>query len=456
MAVLEIDSAPRCRVPVRFSRHVFWLLWFTVIVIAAAFYYPKAADHRSAFVRWRPQVLKFGEGVNIYDKFYFPNPPILPITLGPLMVLPPVAGAMAWFGIKVVLTTMSLVLCLQIVKPRDRPFPPFFQSAVLILSMRPILGDLHHGNINLLILFLIVAMFHAWRHGYDALAGLLLGLAISYKVTPALFIFYFAYKRSWRMVGFTFLGLALFLVAVPSLIIGPQFNFQCLQMWWHRMLTPFLVEGSTSPQEINQSLMGVLTRLFTEITPGTNRYDLHLDVNLVSWPPNLVSHLIKALAVGLVGLLACFCRTKITDRRDPRLLGEVALVVLTMLFVSERSWKHHFVTLLLPYTYLVWEFYYPRNRPGRDWTLGGVLIASFLLMATTSSEFGGLFADGKGHEIAQGYGMFLWAAVLIYAAVAWRLWARRGDQAAGWATSDLGHAPHLAYRKADAGRLVAG
>jgi alpha-1,2-mannosyltransferase len=231
---------------------------------------------------------------------------------------------------------------------------------------------------------------------------------------------------------------------------------QCLQMWWHRMLTPFLVEGSTSPQEFNQSLPGVLTRLFTEITPGTNRYDLHLDVNLVSWPPDLVSYLIKALAVGLVGLLAFFCRTRISDRRDPRLLGEVALVVLTMLFVSERSWKHHFVTLLLPYTYLVWEFYYPRKRPGPDWTLGGVLIGSFVLMATTSSEFGGLFADGKGHEIAQGYGMFLWAAVLIYAAVAWRLWTRRGDQAAGLTTPELGHAPHLAYRKAEAGRFVAG
>jgi hypothetical protein len=138
------------------------------------------------------------------------------------------------------------------------------------------------------------------------------------------------------------------------------------------------------------------------------------------------------------------------------LLAEVALVVLTMLFVSERSWKHHFVTLLLPYTYLVWEFYFPRNRRGPDWPLGGVLIASFVLMATTSSEFGGLFADGKGHEIAQGYGMFLWAAVLIYAAVARRLWVRRGDHAAGLAPSEPGHAPHLAYKKADAGRLVAG
>src|SRR5262245_63177349 len=86
-AVLENDSPSRCRALGRFSRHVFWLLWITIILIAAGFYYPKAADHRSAFVRWRPQVLKFWEGVNIYDKMLFPNPPIMPITLGPLMAL---------------------------------------------------------------------------------------------------------------------------------------------------------------------------------------------------------------------------------------------------------------------------------------------------------------------------------------------------------------------------------
>ena len=70
--MLEIDSAPRCRVLGRFSRHVFWFLWATIVLIAAAFYYPKAADHRSAFVRWRPQVLKFWDGVNIYDKMCSP------------------------------------------------------------------------------------------------------------------------------------------------------------------------------------------------------------------------------------------------------------------------------------------------------------------------------------------------------------------------------------------------
>ena len=89
----------------RLSRWFFWILWASIVLIAAAFYYEKAADNRSAFVRWRPQVLQFWAGVNIYDKMIFPNPPIMPITLYPLMVLPTVAGAMCWFAIKVALTT---------------------------------------------------------------------------------------------------------------------------------------------------------------------------------------------------------------------------------------------------------------------------------------------------------------------------------------------------------------
>ena len=112
---------------------------------------------------------------------------------------------------------------------------------------------------------------------------------------------------------------------------------------------------------------------------------------------------------------------------DPRLLGEFALVVLTMLFVSERSWKHHYVTVLLPITYLVAEFFSPRlGRRGRT----AIILAwavSFGLMASTSPEIGGIFADGEGHEIAQGYGLFMWAGVVLYATVGWRVWARRRE-----------------------------
>ena len=55
------NDGESCRLE-RLSGRIFWSLWATIILIAAAFYYEKAADHRSAFVRWRPQVLQFWAG----------------------------------------------------------------------------------------------------------------------------------------------------------------------------------------------------------------------------------------------------------------------------------------------------------------------------------------------------------------------------------------------------------
>jgi hypothetical protein len=417
----------------RLSRWVFWSLWSIIVLIAAAFYYDKAADHRSAFVRWRPQVLQFWGGVNIYEKMLFPTPPLMPITLYPLMVLPTIVGAMLWFAIKVGLTTASLAMCFRFVQRQDGLYPPLFRSLVLLLSLRPILGDLHHGNNNLLILFLIVAMLSAWRRGDDVGAGLLLALATTYKVTPALFFLYFVYKGSWRTVMWGALGMGIFLLIVPSLVIGPRFNGECLGMWWHRMVMPFVAEGATSPVFINQSIVGWLYRMLTSRVHGQGPYALDRDVNIVSLSPWLVRLLIKGVVAGLLGLLAFLCRTKIRERTDPRLLGEFALVVLTMLFVSERSWKHHYVTVLLPITYLVSEFFSPRVGPRGRAAIVLAWAMSFSLMASTSPEIGGLFGEGQGHEIAQGYGLFMWAGVVLYATVGWRVWTRRKEPPVAWA-----------------------
>jgi hypothetical protein len=414
-----------------FDRHFRRAVWITTlcVIVGAGFVYAgKAADDRSAFIRWRHQVLQFWAGENIYDAMMFPNPPIMPLTLLPFMLLPPVPGALCWFALKVVLTAISVWFCFRMVRPPGtRPLPSYVQAIVLLLSFRPILSDLHHGNNNLVIMFLVVASLYAWRKGYDVLAGMVLALAISYKVTPALFLPYFAYKRSWRMVGATFLGLGVFLLIVPSVFLGPQFNGECLAMWWKRMIGPFLAKGEGSPQEVNQSMVGVVTRLLTDAKLGPGRYDAHLDVNLVSLSRPLVGHLLKGLSIGLVGLLALLCRTRTSRRDDPRLLGEFALIVLTMLFISERSWKHHYVTLLLPYTYLTYRVFL---APVRQWArivMGTAMVFSALLMATTSSEVGGLFAEGQGHKIAQAYGMFLWAGVVLFTATAWRVWVERSD-----------------------------
>jgi alpha-1,2-mannosyltransferase len=212
---------------------------------------------------------------------------------------------------------------------------------------------------------------------------------------------------------------------VPSVVVGPGFNAECLGMWWHRMITPFVMKGESSAQEFNQSIAGLMSRFFTALGPTHGTYGLHFHWSVAAWPPWVVSYLIKGVALGLVGLLAFLCRTRTDNRRDPRLLGEIALVVLTMLFVSERSWKHHYVTVILPYTYLVSEFFSTRLGPRSRLLVVAAWSLSFVLMASTSTEIGGLFGEGQGHEIAQGYGAFLWAGVVLYAMVAWRVWVRR-------------------------------
>jgi hypothetical protein len=202
-------------------------------------------------------------------------------------------------------------------------------------------------------------------------------------------------------------------------------------MWWHRMITPYVVEGAASPQYVNQSVVAVIYRMLIELTPGPGRYQVHHDVNLLSLPPWVVRYLIKAVILGFLGLLAVLCRTQTRDRRDPRLLGEFALVVLTMLFVSERSWKHHYVTVLLPITYLVSEFFSPRVGPRGRAVIALSWALSFGLMASTSTEIGGWFVEGQGHELAQGYGLFMWAGVVLYGTVAWRVWSRRAESPPG-------------------------
>ncbi len=425
MSISVLEPAPS-----DFDRHfrrAAWIAWIVTMVGAASMFASKSADERGAFVRWRHQILDFQRGVNIWETDYFPYPPIFPVTTAPIWDLPPVVGAVSWFTLKAFMTVASILLCFRMVNASGKILPSWVQGLVLLLSLRPILSDQYHGNVNLVILFLIVTTLYAWRKGYDVLAGLLLALAISYKVTPALFVPYFLFKREWRIALSTMIGLGIFFLIVPSLALGIEFNGECLAMWWHRIMSPYVGKGEVSPQEVNQSMAGVLMRLFTEL-PRAQAHGYsgtQFDLNILSWPAERTSALIKGLSVGFVGLLAFFSRTKTDRRDDPRLFGEWSLVVLTMLFVSERSWKHHFVTLLLPYTFLVYHlFVVPGTRRTRI-ILGASLALSAIVMASTSSEIGGVLLGKNGHKVAQFYGMFLWSGMILYVATAWRVMADR-------------------------------
>src|SRR5262249_50257771 len=173
--------------------------------------------------------------------------------VSPVLELQPPAVSLGWFWLKVLMALLALAGAFRLAEEAGRPFPAWGKALAVVLALRPIAGDLTHGNVNLFILFLVVAGLYAFRRGRDFLAGLLLALAIACKVTPALFVPYFLWNRAWKTLAGCAAGLVLFLGVVPAAFLGPARNAELLHGWVRQMITPFVVQGEVTTEHNNQS-----------------------------------------------------------------------------------------------------------------------------------------------------------------------------------------------------------
>jgi hypothetical protein len=407
--------------------------WFLLALLAlfaglGIQYGLKASQGGSAYLRWEKQILDLDRGEDIYEKYSYPNPPIMALLLTPLVKIdawveesihrPSLVGAMTWFYLKVAMTLAALFWVFRMVESPDRPFPAWAKGLTVVLALRPIMGDLYHGNVNLLILFLVIAALYSFQRGRDFSAGLILALAIACKVTPALFLPYFAWKRAWKtLIGCT-AGMGLFFWVVPACFLGWEENAHKLASWADQMVKPFVVDGKVTSEHNNQSLPGLCYRLLTH-SPSFSTYqaDVYTPVdyhNAVDLAPVMIRWLLKGCMLAFVVLMLWTCRTPLSDRQGWRLPAEFSIILLGMLLFSERTWKHHCVTLLLPFGVLAYALATrPLDRSLR-YLLGGSLALSVLLMATTSTSFPGWRDSAK---IAQVYGAYVWTYLILMAAL---------------------------------------
>jgi len=248
------------------------------------------------------------------------------------------------------------------------------------------MGDLYHNNVNIFILFLLVGSLFAFSRERRMTSGVILGLAIACKVTPALFIPYFLWKRAWGALAGCALGLILFLLVVPGLFLGMHRNLELLSSWEKQMIEPFVVNGVVASEHNNQSLPGLVYRLATH-SPSFSKFDYDLwrytpleYHNWLALTPKTVQWLLKACMAAFVALVIWTCRTPLAPHPKAWSLAvEFSLIVLGMLLFSERTWKHHCVTLLLPFATIV--YYLATQRPTRKlrWFLIGILSTAAML-----------------------------------------------------------------------------
>jgi alpha-1,2-mannosyltransferase len=402
------------------------LILFATLSIQYSF---KVAAHQSAIVRWMKQLQQWDDsGEDIFRQFNYPNPPIMAMILSPLVHLPPLAAALCWFYLKVGMTLAVFYWAFRLVQSPRAVFPPWAKALTVLLSLRMIMSDLNHGNVNLFILFLVVASLYAFHRRRDGLAGLALALAISCKVTPALFVPYLIWKRAWKTLVACAAGLILFLLFVPSLKTGWERNINDLHSWVNAMIVPFVEEGKVTSEHQNQSLPGLVYRLAT-YSPSFSEYDaadhyvpLQYD-NFLDLQPRQAQWIVRGFMAVFLFLVLWTCRTSTASRQGWRLAAEYSIVLLGMLLFSERTWKHHAVTLVLPFAVVC----YCLATGGYGWKMRSFLIACLasasMLIASTSTLAAKESTDGLVHfwdqvgKSAQVYGAFVWSYLVLLSAL---------------------------------------
>lgn len=347
--------------------------FYLVLVLFLIFQCIVAVTHSwdlECYIRASKRILN-NEPLYIKEDIPYVYPPFLAFAFIPFSYLNVTFLKGLWFLINTILIYYAVVLMEKTTdKNYNKSFFLYFLS--LFWTLRFIMDNYSLGQINILITFLIVLTLYFFINGKDIYAGLILGIAISIKLTPFLILFYFLCKREFRIILFTFMSLIFFLT-IPSILIGLKKNlFYIFQ--YYNVMTNF-----TDTTINNQSLYITIKRLLSPIPPWNNLY-----VNIA----NLNEFQIKLITITIFGIILLFLcylfRFRLLNRKENINFYEYSLIILCMLLLSPLSRKAHFISILIPQFYIF--HYIIKNKGIPHIMLLKILLAGSFLLNTVSSE----------------------------------------------------------------------
>lgn len=265
---------------------------------------------------YRAEGTAMRDGLPLYGDIHAPfhlhgtYPPFAALVFVALTVVP-LAVCYALVGVaNLLLIVAAVALTRRMLGTHRLPaeFVPLLAAA--LIWVEPVYLTLHFGQINLLLLVLVL-----WDVAQPATSrrrGIGIGLAAAIKVTPALFIVYLVLTRRFRFAATAAITAAA--ATLLSLAVRPG---ETVRFWTHLIFETSRVGNVANPD--NQSVRGVLVR-------AVGRFDLGVAAAAVT-------------AVVLVAGLAC---SVVAYRRAGEPLGLCAAGV-TSLLVSPISWSHHWV-----------------------------------------------------------------------------------------------------------------
>ena len=296
-------------------------------------------------------------------------------------------SAMLWCAVNICLY-LGINAVIMAIIARAQPERKTFSYFIAPLLTLVLLADnLYLGQTNLFpFLFTCCALF-AYQRKKHFLSGLLLSVAVAYKVTPILFAFHYVLRRRTRALTGLVVGLIVCLLVVPSFYFGPAKSVQYVTQWGSLVVMPFVKGESIKTRTVNwdymnQSLEGALHR---HLTPyGKVAYGgLHKVID----PAFLDAKQAAKLAVAIKALLLlviAWVMFKYRNAKERSFPFEMSLIFMSILYISPVTWISYYIVILFPYAVAVNEIIRrPRGDTGRRLLTVGLwaamLISAFSL-----------------------------------------------------------------------------
>src|SRR3989442_14988235 len=265
-------------------------------------------------------------GMRIWPLVHTTDTPTAMLVFMPFSLAAPATAHTIWIALNGAALVAALLL---LIRPKYSGLETRMALGVVALALlyAPVTENFLFSQRQAIILLLLVMVMRSLQSGREATAGMLLAVAVAYRIFPVLIAGYFIVRRQWRPLIYLALGLVL----IGAMTIATMGLPLCLNF-----LRGMHLAMTATSDSANVGIRGLILRSFANVFG--DRLDSHIEM-------------LQRITVSCAQLAILTLTVWPSFRKTPQPgfdLRDYGLWVAATVVLSPLSWLHYMVLLLIP------------------------------------------------------------------------------------------------------------